>query len=261
MPPLRVFNEPRVANEGGIIAAALTPAPGTVDCQHFGRRLHYFQERRQQAMRGGRRKPGLCSSFLFVSRDENGAWSAEMFGSTPAVETAVDDRVRMGPRGARSLLRRVADHRRKVFDLRHVCQAGALAWIASAIVLYPTVHARHEREARAVVKRLGGRYNVAPNRLADCLPRRVVEFLGGENLSSVTSINLAHSDVSDDDMEALLHFTSLEQINLCGCSRITPFGLARLRQLPRLKLVWVDGMSVAEAGRRLTGDPMAAAAQ
>ncbi|HWB11351.1 MAG TPA: hypothetical protein VG826_19130 [Pirellulales bacterium] len=183
-----------------------------------------------------------------------------MFGSTRAVEAAVDDRARASStRG--SFFRRIAGDRRQIFAVRHLCQFGALAWIACAIVIYPVVQARHEREARAAVLRLGGRYNVAPNRAAAYLPGWFINLIGGECLYPVRSINLANSKVSDDDVEALLHFTSLEQINLCGCSRITSTGLARLRQLPRLKLVWLDGMSVAEAGSHLTGEPVAAASQ
>lgn len=48
------------------------------------------------------------------------------------------------------------------------------------------------------------------------------------------------------------------QINLCDCSRVSEVGLARLRQLPRLKLIWLDGMSIEDAGRRITGESMAA---
>jgi hypothetical protein len=182
-----------------------------------------------------------------------------MFGSTRAVEVAADDRARpSSTEGA--LFRQSTGGCRKVFTRKRVCQLGALAWIVGAIVIYPVIHARREGEARAVVLRLGGRYNVAPNRVCAHLPRWFVG-IGGENLAPVRSINLANTAVNDDDVETLLQFTSLEQINLCGCSRITPGGLARLRQLPRLKLLWVDGMSVAEAGSHLTGEPMAAAAQ
>jgi len=142
-----------------------------------------------------------------------------------------------------------------------MCQLGALACLAGVIVIYPTVHARREREAKALVEKLGGRCHVALDGTADYLPAWLVTLIGFENLYPVRSVSLANSDVCDDDIETLLHLTNLEQINLCGCSRITPSGLARLRRLPRMKLVWVDGMGLEEVGRHLTGERMAAAGQ
>ena len=143
--------------------------------------------------------------------------------------------------------------------VQHLCQSIGLAWVVAAIVIYPICQANREREARQAVLGWGGRYNVDRNALAEALPNCVAEWFGGENLHPVRSINLSHCDIDDDDLAVLQQFQSLEQINLCGCSRLTTDGVAQLRRLPRMKLVWVDGMSVDEAGRCLLGEPIAAA--
>jgi hypothetical protein len=141
---------------------------------------------------------------------------------------------------------------------RRLAEAFALIWVVAAIVVYPVLQSHRQTAARAAVKQLGGRYSVAPNHAADLLPFWMLNLCGGENLYAVLSINLARSDVTDDDLKALLQFTALEQINLCGCDRITEQGLVHLKRLPRLKLIWLDGMSVEDAGRCITGEPMAA---
>lgn len=141
---------------------------------------------------------------------------------------------------------------------RQFGQFFALLWVVSAIVAYPLCDTRREHQARQLVQRLGGRYNLDENSLADMLPNGLRRRCGGEYLYRVRSINLSHCDVADEDIEALLQFRSLEQINLSGCRRVSRAGIARLRGLPRMKLVWVTGMSVQEASAQLTGESMAA---
>ena len=142
--------------------------------------------------------------------------------------------------------------------MKQVGKLGAWVCLAGIIVIYPSVRARREREAKALVERLGGRCHVPLDSTANYLPSWMVTLIGFENLCPVEGISLANSDVCDDDIEVLLHLTNLQRINLCGCHRVTPSCLARLRQLPQMKLVWVDGISIEEAGRHLTGETMAA---
>ncbi len=173
---------------------------------------------------------------------------------------ATGDRARSSSTGCvmfllvRSL--RCVEHRKGV---RQLCQLFGLVWIVGAIVAYPIINAQREREARQLVLRLGGRYNVDRNPTADLLPDWLARRCGGECLYAVRSINLSHCDVGDEELETLLQFKGLEQINLCDCPRVTSAGVAELRRLPRMKLVWVDGMSIEDASVCLTGEPIAAA--
>ena len=141
---------------------------------------------------------------------------------------------------------------------RQFAQLFALIWVVGAIVAYPLFEARREREARELVLRLGGRYNLDQNSLAEMLPTWLRNHCGGEYLYPVRSINLSRCDVSDEDIDVLLQFRGLEQINLCGCRRVSRDSIAQLRSLPRMKLVWVTGMSVREASDLLMGETMAA---
>ncbi|HET6884493.1 MAG TPA: hypothetical protein VFI31_30345 [Pirellulales bacterium] len=173
--------------------------------------------------------------------------------------TVADDRARSSPTDV-SVRFRFARFRNRVKITRNLCQLVGLAWIVGAIGIYPFVERRREREARQAIRELGGRFHFDENPLADWLPNRVANWYGWENLHSIRSVNLSHCDPTDDDVEKLLRFRSLEQVNLCGCRRVTTEGAARLWTLPRMKLVWVDGMSIDDASRCLMGEPIAAAA-
>jgi hypothetical protein len=179
-----------------------------------------------------------------------------MFVFTRPAGTVTDDRARSSSTG-RTFRSFVALFHRP--DRKTLAQLLGLAWVAVAIIAWPVYQANLERDARQMVKHLGGRYNVDRNTSADVLPARVAEWFGGENLHPVRSVNLSRCDVTDEDLALLLKFKSLEQVNLCGCNHITTEGVARLWRLPRMKLVWVDGMTVEEAGRCLTGETIAAA--
>lgn len=137
-------------------------------------------------------------------------------------------------------------------------QAAGLVWVVAAILAYPLSEASRQRDARQTIERLGGRYNVSRSAMGDWLPAWLIDCCGGENLYPVRSIDLSFCDVCDDDVAMLLEFRDLEQINLCGCPRITQAGVAQLKRLPRIKLVWVNGMSVDEAGSYLASDSVAA---
>ncbi|HVX12641.1 MAG TPA: hypothetical protein VHC22_15785 [Pirellulales bacterium] len=183
-----------------------------------------------------------------------------MFVFVRPTGTVVGDRTRSSPtarvfRWLESASCR-ADRRRLA---RNVCQSLGLAWIAVAIVVYPMSRANRQREAREAVKNWGGCYHVGRSALVDALPTCVADWFGGETLYPVRSVNLCRCDVSDEDLTLLMEFGALEQVNLCGCPRVTTDGVARLRRLPQMKLVWTDGMTIDEAGRYLTGQPVAAA--
>lgn len=142
---------------------------------------------------------------------------------------------------------------------RQLAQFFALFWIVTAISAYPIIESLREREARQLVLRLGGRYNLGENSLADTLPNWLRNRCGGEYLYPVRSVNLAHCNLVDEDVRLLLQFRSLEQINVSGCDGVSRSGITQLRRLPQMKLVWVSGMSIHDASAQLTGEPIAAA--
>lgn len=141
---------------------------------------------------------------------------------------------------------------------RSLGQLVGLVWIVAAILAYPMSQASRQCDARQMVTRLGGRYHVGRAGATQWLPVWFMNACGGDNLYPVQSINLSHCDVGDEDLEMLLHFPRLQQVNLCGCPRVTHAGVAKLRKLRHLKLVWVNGMSVKDAGSCLTTDLVAA---
>lgn len=138
--------------------------------------------------------------------------------------------------------------------VRYFWQSAGLAWVTAAILIYPVVQAGREREAREVIQRLGGRCHVDDSSIARLLPQALYQWFGLDNLHSVRTINFSRCDVSDADIEKLMCLRSLQQINLCGCPKVTTAGVANLRSLPQMKLVWVDGMSVEDASRCLMGE-------
>ena len=141
---------------------------------------------------------------------------------------------------------------------RSVGQLIGLVWIVAAILVYPMSRSSRQCDARQMVTRLGGHYSVGRDAATRWLPEWFMNACGGENLHPVQSVNLSHCDVSDEDLEMLLQFPRLEQVNLCGCPRVTHAGVAKLKRLRHLKLVWVNGMSVEDAGSCLTTDLVAA---
>lgn len=145
--------------------------------------------------------------------------------------------------------------------VRNVGQSLGLVWVTAAILTFPILDLRRERDARQIIKRLGGHYHVDRRAVADFLPTAVVNWCGYENLHSVRSVNLCHSSVTDDDLEVLARLKSLEQINLCDCPRVTTAAIERLQNLPRMRLVWIDGMSIEDASRCLMGETIASVGQ
>jgi hypothetical protein len=169
-----------------------------------------------------------------------------------------DDRARLSSIGRIAHLfvaSRRLDRRRLA---RSLVQLVGLVWIVAAILVYPVSQSSRQCDARQMVTRLGGSYNVGRNLATQWLPEWLMNACGGDNLYPVESINLSHCDVRDEDLEMLLQFPRLEQVNLCGCHRVTHAGVAKLKRLRHLKLVWVNGMSVEDAGSCLTTDLVAA---
>lgn len=138
--------------------------------------------------------------------------------------------------------------------VRYFWQSFGLAWVTAAILVYPVVQASRERDARRLIKQLGGRCHVDDTALARLLPLGIRQWCGLDSLHSIRTINLSHCDVCDADLEKLMCLRSLQQVNLCGCPRVTTAGVARLQTLPQMKLVWIDGMSVEDASRCLMGE-------
>lgn len=145
--------------------------------------------------------------------------------------------------------------------IRYLGQSLGLVWVTAAILTLPIVDLRRERAARETVKRLGGYYHVDRRPVADFLPMAVMNWFGIDNLHSLRSVNLSRSNATDGDLEILARVKSLEQVNLCHCPRVTTAGIARLRNMPRMKLVWVDGMTIEDASRCLMGESIASAAR
>ncbi len=141
--------------------------------------------------------------------------------------------------------------------LRYLAQSLGLAWLTAAILALPIIDLKRERAARDTVKRLGGYYHVDRRPMADLLPMAVVNWCGVDNLHSLRSVNLSHSKATDDDLEILSRVKSLEQVNVCDCPQVTTAGVERLQNMPRMKLVWIDGMTLEDASRCLMGEPIA----
>lgn len=132
-------------------------------------------------------------------------------------------------------------------------QLVGLAWLTVAILVFPIVQGRREREALHVINQVGGRCHIYDSALVRLVPRSVRPWFGLDRLHSIRTINFSRCKVSDADLEKLTCLRSLRQVNLCGCSGVTTRAVARLRAMPQMRLVWVDGMSVEDASRCLMG--------
>lgn len=177
-----------------------------------------------------------------------------MFVSSHPPGTVADGRAHSSSPDAASRSFAAAFRVNRAQLVRSFWQSVGLAWVAAAILVYPIVQAGREREARRLIDRLGGHCHVDDGALARLLPNGFRRWCGLDNLHSIRTINLSRCDVSDADLDKLMCLKSLQQINLCGCPKVTTEAVARLQTLPQMRLVWVNGMTVEDASRCLMGD-------